>query len=162
MPKRVLVLIAVLIFWPFVHAMAMDQEKHDNIAAILNVTGSINNSKVAVDGMLPQVIDLLRKANPEIPKQVLDGLEKEGREEFLKALPDLVEPLIAIYDANFSAGEIRELLAFYRTPLGQKLIAQTPQIIQQGMAMGAVWGQRVAPRVVERIRASAKQKGYDL
>jgi hypothetical protein len=37
-----------------------------------------------------------------------------------------------------------------------------PQILQQTVAMGQAWGERVVVRVEERIRAAAKQKGYNL
>lgn len=162
MLKRVLVLIAILVVAPWASARSMDQEKHQNIAKILEMTGTVQNAMSVLDQMLPQLMDLIRKANPEIPQQVLDALEKDGKDEFHKSVPELIEPIIAIYDANYSAEEIRQLLAFYQSPLGKKVIARTPQITQQSIAMGSAWGNHVGERVAERIRVSAKQKGYDL
>ena len=34
--------------------------------------------------------------------------------------------------------------------------------MQQSVTMGQAWGQQAGGRAVERIRALAKQKGYDL
>jgi hypothetical protein len=42
------------------------------------------------------------------------------------------------------------------------MIERMPQITQQSMAVGSAWGQSAGARVAERIRVSAKQKGYDL
>jgi hypothetical protein len=41
-------------------------------------------------------------------------------------------------------------------------VVQLPQLAQQIVAMGQSWGQQAGARAVERIRAAAKQKGYDL
>jgi hypothetical protein len=162
MLKRVLLVIALLAVAPWADAMAMDEEKHQNIAKLVEMTGTLQNATAVLDRMLPQMIDVIRKSNPEIPQQVLDTLEKDGKDEFHKALPELIEPIIAIYDANYSAEEIRQLLAFYQSPLGRKMIDRTPQITQQSIAVGSAWGQSAGERVAERIRVSAKQKGYDL
>jgi uncharacterized protein len=162
MLKRILVLIAVLTVAPWAEAVPMDQEKHRDIEKLVQMTGTLQNATAVLDRLLPQMIDLIRKANPEIPQQVLDLLAKDGKDEFHKALPELVEPIIAIYDANYSADEVRQLLAFYQSPLGRKMIDRTPQITQQSIAVGNVWGTNVGERVAQRIRASAKQKGYDL
>ena len=161
MLKRLL-LIAILIVAPWADAVPMDQEKHRDIEKLVEMTGTIQNAMTVLDRMLPQMIEVIRKANPEIPQQVLDALANDGKEEFHKALPELIEPMIAIYDKNYSADEIRQLLAFYQSPLGRKMIARMPEITQQSMAVGNAWGTSIGERVAARIRASAKQKGYDL
>jgi hypothetical protein len=79
-----------------------------------------------------------------------------------RSLPELEEPVIAIYDANFSADEIKQLVAFYQSPVGRKIVIQSPQLMQQSVAMGQSWGQQAGAHAIERIRAAAKQKGYDL
>ena len=56
--------------------------------------------------------------------------------------------------------EIKQL--FYKTPLGQKVVTKLPVVAQQSAELGQAWGTQVAERVAERIRAAAKQKGYEL
>ena len=79
-----------------------------------------------------------------------------------KSAPELKEPLITIYDTNFTTDEIKQLVAFYTSPVGRKLATQLPEIMQQTVVMAEAWGQRVGARVEERIRTVAKQKGYNL
>jgi hypothetical protein len=140
----------------------VDEEKHQNIAKIVEVTGVLQNAMANVDRLLPQLINVIRKGHQDIPQNVLDALEQEGKDEFHKAAPELIAPIIAIYDSNYSAEEIRELLAFYQSPLGRKLAQRMPQIAQQTLAVAAAWGKNAGARVSGRIRASAKEKGYDL
>jgi hypothetical protein len=100
--------------------------------------------------------------NSEIPDKVWDEFTKVGIAELKRSLPELEEPVIAMYDANFSADEIKQLVVFYQSPVGRKIVVQLPQLTQQMMAMGQSWGERAGARAVERIRAAAKQKGYEL
>jgi uncharacterized protein len=162
MLKRALVLIAILVAAPWADALPTDQAKHRDIEKLVDMMGTVQNATTVIDRMLPQMIDVIRKSNPEIPQTVLDALEADGKDEFHKAIPELIEPIIAIYDSNYSAEEVRQLLAFYESPIGRKLIQQMPQIMQQSLALGASWGQSIGERVADRMRVSAKQKGYDL
>lgn len=42
---------------------------------------------------------------------------------------DVVRPsLVEVYAATFSESELRELAAFYRTPIGRKLVERTPSL----------------------------------
>src|SRR6516225_10241752 len=104
----------------------------------------------------------LKKQNREIPDAVWGQFTGICAEEMKRSLPELEEPIIAIYDANFSADEIKQLVAFYQSPVGRKIVIQLPQLMQQSVSMGQSWGQQAGARAVERIRALAKQKGYDL
>ena len=156
------VMIALAILLAPVAARAMDQGKHDDIARILQITDARKNAQAMIDATLPQIMTIIGRANPEIPQSVLEEFRRDGSEEFTKALPEFVEAMTGIFDASYSTEEIKQLLAFYESPLGRKMIAQTPQIMQQSMALGQHWGNQVGARVVARIRESAKKKGYDL
>ena len=143
-------------------AAAMDAEKHANIEALLKDTGMLANMSRMIDLLIPQIMGSLKKENPKIPDAVWDEFTGMCTEEMKRSLPELEEPVIAIYDANFSADEVKQLVAFYQSPVGRKIIVQLPQLMQQSVTMGQSWGQQAGARAVERIRALAKQKGYDL
>jgi hypothetical protein len=145
-----------------VDAQAVGSSKHDDIIKILEITDARRNAQIVIDASLPSIIGIIRKANPRIPQSLIDELQKESREEFIKALPEFVEAIVTVYEANYSADEIKQLRAFYESPLGRKITARTPQVLQQTQALGQVWGRQVGERVVARLRQSAKEKGFDL
>jgi hypothetical protein len=162
-PLARVAIVALLAFSvPMPGASAMDQEKHDNIRLLIQTTGSLGNVLKVVDLIMPQIISTLKKVNPKIPPELWDTFEKKGAEEFKASVGELEEPTIAIYDTNYSADEIKQLLTFYQSPIGQKVISQTPTILQESAAIGKVWGEKVGRRIVDNIRQEAKQKGYDL
>jgi uncharacterized protein len=66
-----------------------------------------------------------------------------------------------LYDKYFNEQELKELIAFYRTPAGRKAIAVLPALMQEGMQGTA---QQVGPRVmrlvqeiIEEERAGSRQ-----
>lgn len=142
--------------------MAVEGEKHADIQALMQETGMLANMNRTIDLLMPQVIGSLKKINSNIPQAVWDDFARLGSEEFKKSLTELEEPVIAIFDKNFTDEEIKELIVFYKTPLGQKVVTKLPVVAQQSAELGQAWGTQVAGRVAERIRAAAKQKGYDL
>ena len=63
----------------------------------------------------------------------------ELRKEFERIQMDYMSGLMsdapAIYARHFSAAELRELLAFYRTPIGTKALRELPQITAEVMGL---------------------------
>ncbi|HYH46685.1 MAG TPA: DUF2059 domain-containing protein [Thermoanaerobaculia bacterium] len=49
---------------------------------------------------------------------------------------DLESELARVYMDTFTEAEIREITAFYRTPVGQKTVAKMPELMQKGAAIG--------------------------
>ncbi len=155
-------LVAAFVAGAPIDALAMDQAKHDDIKELLQLAGILKRAQTMADAMLPGIWEVVRKANPDIPQSVLDHTAVIVRDELDKALPELEEPIIAIYDANFTDDEIKTLLAFYRSPVGQKLTSQQPQMLQEGLAIGKVWGANIGQRVTARLRDELQKQGYKL
>jgi len=115
---------------------AMDAEKRANIEVLLKGNGMLANMPQIIDLLIPQIIGDFKKINSEIPDKIWDEFIKVGIAELKRSLPELEEPVIAMYDANFSADEIKQLVVFYQSPVGRKIVVQLPQLAQQMMAMG--------------------------
>jgi hypothetical protein len=49
--------------------------------------------------------------------------------------------MAALYQQHFTAEEVDTALKFYRSPVGQKFIAQMPTILAEGAQIGQQWGQ---------------------
>lgn len=45
--------------------------------------------------------------------------------------------MVDLYAQTFEENELREMIAFYRTPVGRKALAEMPALMQQGAAIGA-------------------------
>jgi hypothetical protein len=50
-------------------------------------------------------------------------------------IEDMVNEMVPLYAKTFTAAEIKELTAFYRTPLGRKMMANMPRLSAESMAI---------------------------
>ena len=69
----------------------------------------------------------------------------------------MAPPMSAVYAEKFTEPELRELIAFYRTPAGRKLVEVTPELTQRGAQIGAEVAQRYMSELQEMIQARAQE-----
>jgi hypothetical protein len=65
---------------------------------------------------------------------------------------DATAQLVAIYDEHFTQDEIKGLLQFYGSPLGQKFAAEMPKINGEMQAANRTFSMRVARDVLQDLR----------
>lgn len=92
---------------------------------------------------MEQQIPAQRAANPRVPPEFWDRFLEQARAR----RGELEEGYAALYDRHFSAAEIRELLAFYETPVGKRFLAVQPVLLREGIALGQEWGSRIGAEV---------------
>ena len=122
----------------------------------LRLIGAVLKESHAVDIMLQSLeawSSSQRTANPAIPPVFWDRFLAAAREQ----KGELGAIFIQIYDRHFTADDLRQLLAFYRTPIGRKLLAEQPAITQGAMAAGQQWGQRLGFEIGQKMAAEAQK-----
>jgi hypothetical protein len=70
--------------------------------------------------------------------------------------------MVAIYASNFSAGELRDLTAFYKSPTGQTFLQKTPLVTQQTMVAGQKFGQSAGAEAQKEMIEQLRNKGHTL
>jgi hypothetical protein len=75
---------------------------------------------------------------------------------------ELIEAVAIIYSSNFSAEELRAVIAFYKTPVGQKFLQKQPFMMQQTMTVGQKFGQSIAADMQKRMMEELRKKGHTL
>ena len=86
-----------------------------------------------------------------IVAQKLAGREKE-----------IGEGMAQIYANEFTEQELKDLVTFYKSPLGQKLLATEPRAIQFSMAYMNQWAQQFAEIVNGEFRAEMSKRGKEI
>lgn len=74
---------------------------------------------------------------PESKKAVLDTYTAKANAALDQAIGwDKIKPdMVQLYTANFSESELKDLVAFYQSPLGKKVLEKMPQLTQQSAQM---------------------------
>ena len=75
---------------------------------------------------------------------------------------ELSAMLTEVYASNYTADEMRQLTAFYRTPLGQRLIKVGPAVVQQSIVAGQAWGRQVAQDALRKHAEELRSRGINL
>lgn len=98
-----------------------------------------------------QVMESMIGDFSEIYPGAPDGFWEEFRTEIK---PDeLTTLMIPVYQKHLSSDEVDELIKFFSTPVGRSFIRKQPLIMNDSMEIGAAWGERLAGRVLEKLKS---------
>jgi hypothetical protein len=75
---------------------------------------------------------------------------------------EIGEGMAKIYANEFTEQELKDLVTFYKSPLGQKLLATEPRAIQFSMSYMNQWGMIFNQAVNEQFRLEMKKRGKDI
>jgi hypothetical protein len=75
---------------------------------------------------------------------------------------EIGDGMAKIYANEFTEQELKDLVTFYKSPLGQKLLATEPRAIQFSMSYMNQWGQVFAQTVNEQFRVEMKKRGKEI
>jgi uncharacterized protein len=105
--------------------------------------------------VIEQQVPAQRVANPRIPAEFWDRFLEQARAR----RGELEEGYVKLYDRNFTTVEIREMIAFYESPIGKRFIEVQPTLMREGMAMGQEWGTRIGADVGRSLVSGGVQAG---
>ncbi len=84
------------------------------------------------------------------------------RTEFGPRRDEIVTQAAKFYAQRFSEAELRELIAFFKAPTGQKMLVQEPLVLDETFGFVQQWAPRVGEEIMNRFRAEMKKKGHNL
>jgi uncharacterized protein len=134
------------------------------IAAAKEILAMKNASAMyasAVPNIVEQTKNALLQANLNYQKDlnevaVVVAKNLAGREK------EIGEGMAKVYANEFSEQELKDLVTFYKSPLGQKLLASEPRAIQFSMSYMNQWAQVFAETVNAQFRAEMRKRGKEI
>ena len=121
-------------------------EKRADIKRLMEVSGVGSLASQIVN----QMISTYKQGHAGVPDKFWDGLVAQSGSN------ELLEMCLPSYERHFTHEEIKELIRFYETPIGAKLVRVQPQVLQECMVAGEIWRQKLADKIAQSLRA----KGY--
>lgn len=158
-------------------------EKRALIKEMLELTNSTQNSEAIFnaqfDEMAKQMPDIqwqaissmdeFKKLTPaqqaELRARVNQSSTRQAqriKELFLKRIDmkQLVDDITyAVYDKHFTEAELRDLVAFYSSPTGRKVVVETPALFAESIAKA---GELISPKVKEIVEETSKDQTNEL
>jgi uncharacterized protein len=75
---------------------------------------------------------------------------------------EIIGGMAQVYALQFTEQELKDTVTFYKTPLGQKVLAAEPKAIQATMSFVNQWAQQFSAVANEQFRAEMHKRGKDI
>lgn len=128
---------------------------------LITLKGANKMFDAIVPGVIERTKDTFLPTNPNLNKP-LNEVAAQLRQEFDAKKTELLNEVSRTYARRFTEQELRELLAFYKTALGKKVLVEEPLAAEESLKRADEWAATFSETVINRMRAEMKKKGYDL
>ncbi len=127
---------------------------------VVELKGGINMFDTVIDGVIEHHRRTLLQLDPNLDKD-LDVVAKQLRTDYVGRRTEIRAEIGRAYASQFTEPELRQIIAFYKTPLGKKLIDAEPKAIDEATKRVDVWATKFADEVMAKIKAEMKKKGHN-
>ena len=142
------------------------QQKTDTREALLAEMFDVLQMDAMFDPMMAQFRkvfeDRLRQVEPTITDEEVAAVGDAVVDEVDAMMGPIMRMSAEIMLKYFDERDMRAMLAFYRTPTGQKAIRVMPLMMNDMMAQQQQYMLEIAPRLKKRIEDALREKGYEL
>jgi uncharacterized protein len=129
-----------------------------SLVATLKLTDKYN---ALLPVILLSIKPTLVQDRPEIERDY-DAMAAKVADAYAPYYSSMVDSAATVYATNFTLDELREIDAFYRLPVGQKLLEKSPAITQQGIQIGQDTSRKAAEDLRTRLTELLRQKGHKM
>jgi hypothetical protein len=114
-----------------------------------------------IPGVVESTKNNLLPTNPNLSRE-LNEVSLQLRKEFEAKKAELVYEVAIVYAKHFTEQELKELVTFYRSPLGQKMLKEEPVALDESLKRAQDWSIEFSETVMARFRTEMKKRGHQL
>jgi uncharacterized protein len=137
-------------------AASMDAAKE-----LITVTGATQLFAPLIAGVIEQAKLLYLQQDPGLGNDV-NEIAGKMRSDLQPRFGEVSSEVARLYATHFTEQELKEILAFYKSPAGKKLLAEQPEVIDNSMKFAQDWATKLSDEVVSKMRDELKKKGHAL
>jgi uncharacterized protein len=128
---------------------------------LIAVKGANTLYEPLVGGVVEQAKNVFLKANPLLGKE-LNEVAAKLRADFAPRSAEVLTETAKLYATHFTEQELKDALAFYKSPLGQKLLAREPAVVDESMRSARMWADKLSEQVIAAMRAEMRKRGHEI
>jgi hypothetical protein len=128
---------------------------------LMTVTGATSLFNPLIAGVVEQAKILYLQQNPGLAKD-LNEITAQMRNDLTPRFSELSDEIARLYATDFTEQELKDILAFYKTPSGQKLLKQQPNVVDNSMRFAQSWANNLSDEVIAKMRDELKKRGHNL
>lgn len=162
---RLFLLLGMILCISFNHARAYDEVKAQAVDELMQIMETRKLSGLMAQALTSQLAQMLQKqAGKPLDKAVLDIIYAEAQvimyEKYILN-NKLREIFYKLYDEYYTRDQLLEVLAFYKSPAGQRTLEIGNQLSQRSMTMaqefGATFSEEAQKRIMRKLKEVSEQ-----
>ncbi len=146
MKKLVLLAAAVVI--------SLSSMGQDSYAKTLKEYFKASGQQETFNSVIDQVIGMYKQQMPNVDAASWDMMADEFKGS---SMDELSVMLADVYKKHLSEKELKQIIEFYGSEVGQKLAAETPAITSESMTVGQAWGMQIGQKIAQKAQQASGQ-----
>ena len=127
---------------------------------LIDLKGAASAYDPLVNGVIEYHKNFYLQTNPTLQRD-LNQVAQKLADDLSPRKAEMQQELTRIYASHFTEQELKDALAFYKTPLGKKLIAEEPKALEESMKAADDWSRQFATEVDAKFRAEMQKRGHN-
>lgn len=145
----VLFVVGMMAFPSAISAQSQVKEYQETLQKMLSISGGFASAEI----MVPQVVEMMKQNVPGISETYLKELSAAMTEKLLNRMIEIFTP---IYQKHLTLDDLKQIIAFYESPIGRKLGTATPLISKESMQVGQQLGMEIATDIQNAMQSYGK------
>lgn len=120
----------------------------DDYSQKLKEMFKVSGSEESYGSVVKKIIAIQKEKFSTLDESFFDKFEQEMLNNSLDQLAIMLTP---VYKNHLSIEDLENIIAFYKTPSGQKLALKTPLIMVESIEVGRKWGESIAQKITQKL-----------
>jgi hypothetical protein len=128
---------------------------------LVTVTGATALFSPLVAGVVEQAKLLYLQQDPSLGKD-LNEIAAKLRSDLQPRFKEVENEVATLYAQHFTEEELKEILAFYQSPVGKKVLQEQPKVVDGSMKFAQDWANKLSEEVTAKMRDELKKRGHPM
>jgi len=155
------VVVALVAFGPAAHSQQPSAAAMATAKELIASTGAAAVFNPLIAGVVEQAKLLFLQQNPALASD-LNEIANQMRTDLAPRFVDLTDEMARLYATHFTDQELKAILVFYQSPIGKKLLAQQPTVVDDSMRFAQDWANKLSDQVIAKMREELKKRGHPM
>jgi uncharacterized protein len=142
-------------------APPVDPARIEAAQKLMSAMGVDAQMDVAINTMINGMGDIIKQKNPGRKAEVDEVFDKL-RAKFTSRKAEMRELSAVLWAEKLTVAEIGDIVTFFKSPAGQKMLAVQPEIMQRSMKIGMEWGRRIGAEIDAEARSEFMKRKLEL
>jgi len=128
---------------------------------LVGITGATALFSPLVAGVVEQSKLLFLQQSPMLQKD-LNEIAAQMRTELQPRFVEITNEVAHEYASHFTEQELKDILAFYQSPAGKKMLLEQPKVVNNSMQFAQDWANKLSTEVTAKMRDELKKRGHPM